>query len=283
MNSVAWQSRKVCRYCNGKIEHVDRQALAQRESVASAPGTNAIAVGEWVLAVLARVGRIGALMAGEAIGIIGLGHVGRRVAHVLAALGAKVMGYDPLLTVWPQGVTKASLVEIMRLPTISLHAALHGDEPFPSAPLITDVSWPAPKEGQLLLNAGRGGLIERQVLLNAAMRGVTLALDAWPDEPFIDAELLSACRLATPHIAGYSALAKVRATEQLLDALTHSDAQPKRSVATLATAGKHGLKTIGDSDSEVVTRWLIDHYDVASDVVALGWGGRVFGTKTSMR
>ncbi len=61
---------------------------------------------------------------------------------------------------------------------------------------------------------------------NAALRELLLrrpdvqaVLDVWEGEPQADAELAELCRIATPHIAGYSLEGKLRGTAQIYQAL----------------------------------------------------------------
>src|SRR5690606_28299706 len=46
-----------------------------------------------------------------------------------------------------------------------------------------------------------------------------VALDVWETEPLVDPALAARCRLATPHIAGYSLDGKLRGTAQIYQAL----------------------------------------------------------------
>ena len=60
--------------------------------------------------------------------------------------------------------------------------------------------------GTLLLNAGRGAVIDNHALAESlALRGdLLVALDVWETEPTIDRTLLDQVAIATPHIAGHS-------------------------------------------------------------------------------
>ena len=201
-------------------EHIDIAALASMGvSFAAAPGVNANAVVEYVLTALAFSGRLEAVVAGGCVGVVGLGYVGRLLCRRIQALGGRVVAFDPLVTKWPSGITRTSLVEVLSQPVVSLHAALHDSIPHGSHHLISAANLSSFSAGQLLINAGRGGLITRDALVALHKKGITLVLDTWPNEPCIDAELLSMTLLATPHIAGYSFEAKALATDSLVGAI----------------------------------------------------------------
>ena len=216
------------------VEHIDQDALeALGICFACAPGSNAITVAEYVLAVLAELEILPRIFAGACCGIIGYGYVGRAVTERLQALGGDVRVWDPLASV-PKELSASSLEEAMRASVVSLHANLHDNQRWPSAGMINrDIATQAP-EGQVFINAGRGGLVTTEALDIFAKQGITLALDTWPDEPNITRDLLSKVKIATPHIAGYSLDAKTRATDQLIAALCGSG-----GITTMTSLGQH--------------------------------------------
>ena len=73
------------------------------------------------------------------------------------------------------------------------------------------------KPGAILLNAGRGPVIDNKALLSwhGERNDVTLLLDVWEDEPVVDRQLAQRVRIGTPHIAGYSLDGKIRGTWML--------------------------------------------------------------------
>lgn len=200
-------------------DHIDKEAL-DRAGIpfASAPGSNANAVVEYVLSAFARLEKLPWILAGGRVGVVGHGQVGSRLAMALDALGAQVQVWDPLVAV-PEPWRATSLQEVLSCPIVSLHAALHETAPWPSRGLIDEEVISDLGSGGLLVNAGRGGLVSSGALAGLADKGWTLVLDTWPEEPHIRGELLARVALATPHIAGYSLDAKVRATDQLVTAM----------------------------------------------------------------
>ena len=69
------------------------------------------------------------------------------------------------------------------------------------------------KPGGLFINASRGGVVcEKELLEKISAGRISAVLDVWNNEPDINRELLEACLLATPHIAGYSLDGKATGT-----------------------------------------------------------------------
>lgn len=252
-------------------DHVDSDALlAAGISVCSAPGANANAVVEWVLAALVQTGVLGDMMTGGTLGIVGLGHVGSRLAQRMRQLGARIIAYDPLRDdSWPADIQQGSLDDVLGQQVVSFHAALHRDPPHPSYRMMHRGNLPkhAPR---LLLNAGRGELVTREALMALHRQGTVLALDTWPDEPHVDPELLNASTIATPHIAGYSAAAKARATDMLVDALVDRFQVPARMIEHTSEArAADTLDTLSDDPKIAVSGWIQAHYPIERDDRAL--------------
>ncbi len=102
------------------------------------------------------------------------------------------------------------LSEFSNLDLICVHAALTHTGPNPSYHLLDAHFLQRQKPGCILLNAGRGALINSQALLKQPH--LQLCLDVWENEPQIDLKLLTRALIATPHIAGYSREAKFSAS-----------------------------------------------------------------------
>ena len=204
-------------------DHIDPRYLSERGiKLANAAGCNAGAVADYVLDAIYQCQRLESLISGATVGLVGYGAVGRHLAARLGMLGGKIKVYDPYVKSTEAGVTLCALPEVLGCSIVSLHAALHKDQPHPSAQMIdnTAVSYISPDA--LFINAGRGGLVTEEALHRLADKGVTLVLDTWPDEPSVSQELLSRAALATPHIAGYTRTAKSNATDFLIEPLVRA-------------------------------------------------------------
>ena len=204
-------------------DHIDTRYLSERGiKLANAAGCNAGAVADYVLDAIYQCQRLESLISGATVGLVGYGAVGRHLAARLSMLGGKIKVYDPYVKSAEAGVTLCALPEVLGCSIVSLHAALHTDQPHPSAQMIdnTAVSYISPDA--LFINAGRGGLVTEEALHRMADKGVMLVLDTWPEEPSVSQELLSRATFATPHIAGYTRTAKSNATDFLIEPLVRA-------------------------------------------------------------
>jgi erythronate-4-phosphate dehydrogenase len=85
----------------------------------------------------------------------------------------------------------------------------------------------------VVINAARGPVVDTPALIQALRSDqVTDAvIDCWEGEPAISTELLQLAKIATPHIAGYSAEGKLRATAMALHAIDSRIDMPLPPVA----------------------------------------------------
>ena len=204
-------------------DHIDSRYLSERGiKLANAAGCNAGAVADYVLDAIYQCHRLESLINGATVGLVGYGAVGRHLTERLSELGGKVKVCDPFISSTEAGVTLCALPEVLGCSIVSLHAAMHNDQPHPSAQMIDNTAVGYISPDALFINAGRGGLVTEKVLYSLADRGVTLVLDTWPDEPSVSRELLSRAAFATPHIAGYTRTAKSNATAFLIEPLSRA-------------------------------------------------------------
>jgi D-3-phosphoglycerate dehydrogenase / 2-oxoglutarate reductase len=211
------------------IDNVDLRAASSRGvAVLYAPGAGARPIAEGALALmLAAAKRLRALgelvshgrwderyehpgldLHGATLGIVGLGRIGGEVAALAGALGMRVLAYEPspraeVLEMVPQ-VQLVKLAELMRsADVISLHCDLNdATRGIIDAGLLAQV-----KQGAILVNVARGGVIENeQMLLDALDSGrlSAVALDVYSREPpEHGSALLSDPRvICTPHSIG---------------------------------------------------------------------------------
>lgn len=206
-------------------DHVNTAWLEQQGiGFASAPGSNANSVAEYLAAaLLVTAAKLGRTLQGSTLGIVGAGNVGSRVAHVGRALGMQVLLNDPPLARASGDPRYRPLDELMTADVISLHVPLTQ-----SGPDATEHLWDAGritkmKRGSLLVNTSRGAVVDGPALHAALVAGHCsgAVLDVWEHEPAIDAGLLGHVLLGTPHIAGYSLDGKINAARMMFDALVH--------------------------------------------------------------
>lgn len=204
-------------------DHVDSNWL-QRAGIAfiAAPGCNARAVVEYVLSACCRLTRDRGLdLAGARVGIVGMGNVGGALYRQLDALGIRCLGYDPLIPPDRYPVLCDDLDAVLQCDVVCLHTPLTRDGAHPTWHLLGRERLAALRRDAVLVNAGRGAAVDNAALLQVLEERPQLAavLDVWEGEPAIDSALARQVALATPHIAGYSALGKARGAQRVFAAL----------------------------------------------------------------
>ncbi len=201
---------KLCSYgvklialrCAG-FNNVDLAAAAGRITVVRVPEYSPHAIAEHTLALMLCLNRrvhraflrtregnfslngfLGFDMYGKTVGVIGTGRIGRTVISVLKGLGMNVLAYD----VYPNeqaakdlGFTYASLDEIYGASdVITLHCPLTKETEY----MICDESIAKMKDGVMIINTGRGKLINTRHLIEGLIsRKVGFAgLDVYEEE-----------------------------------------------------------------------------------------------------
>lgn len=201
------------------IDHVDTAWLNQAGiAFANAHGANAKAVAEYVICCVAALRQQGLLCQPSLrAGVIGVGHVGSQVVKKLEIVGFEVWQNDPPKQQQDSNFISVPLGEFHDLDLICLHTPLTKTGAYPTFHLIEKNFLQRQKPGTVLLNAGRGAVINSNDLLLSGSHLIT-CLDVWEHEPNINLNLLRRTTLATPHIAGYTLAAKVRGTTMLYHA-----------------------------------------------------------------
>lgn len=138
-------------------------------------------------------------LAGKTMGIIGYGRIGQKTAEIARALGMEVLAYSR--TPKPEGTFVDLDTLLARSDVVSLHCPL-----FPQTrELINRERIAKMKDGAILINTARGGLLEEQAVADALAEGKLRAvgLDVATVEPIQkDNPLLSAPNcVITPHMA----------------------------------------------------------------------------------
>jgi len=142
------------------------------------------------------------------LGIVGLGRIGKRMAHVSRNVFKRVIAFDPHIIDgdFPAFVERVgTLAEIARdAQVVSIHTPLNGE----TRGMIDRRFFAEGKGGSYLVNTARGAVVKLPDLLAALDAGVLagVALDVLPEEPIPrDSPLLSHPRaILTPHAAFYS-------------------------------------------------------------------------------
>lgn len=142
-------------------------------------------------------------LAGKTMGIIGFGNIGRAVGQIAKAMGMKVLATGS--RVCQEGLAIGEYVDLDTLlansDVISLHCPLFPE----TAKLINSDTIAKMKDGVLLINNSRGGVLDEQAVADALRSGkiYAAAVDVVSEEPMNPANpLLSAPNcIITPHIS----------------------------------------------------------------------------------
>ena len=195
------------------FEHIDVDYLARNNiGFASAPGSNANSVAEYVVAGLLNVAEKHSIsLHNKSIGIVGVGNVGSRVAEKCTALGMKIYLNDPPLHRQTKNAKYLPIEELYSCDFITLHTPLTFEGIDKTFHLADEGFFKSLKKGCVFFNTSRGGVVNTNALKIADKSGKLQAavLDVWENEPNIDRELLEMVDIGTPHIAGYSLDGKI--------------------------------------------------------------------------
>jgi D-3-phosphoglycerate dehydrogenase len=221
------------------VDNLPLAALSQREiALRTAGGANAQGVAELAIGLMfsairhipladsgIKSGRwprhIGREIHGRTVGVVGYGAIGREVARLAGALGAKVLACDPL----PQAANSDSLVRHVDLEAliaeseiVTLHCPAAADgRPVLSAPQLARC-----RHGAVIVNTARASLVDDKAMIEALNAGqvATYAVDVFNEEPPRELTLVSDPRvIATAHIGGYTEESVDRATTAAVDNL----------------------------------------------------------------
>ena len=180
----------------------------------------------------AKLRRLSALTCG----IVGFGRIGRATARKLSAFGCRLLAHDPFLSGEADGVPCIALDSLLAQSDIVIvHAPL-----LPATHHLIDRDRLAlMRPGGLLINVGRGGVVDTDAVVDALQRGQLSAvgLDVLESEPNVPAALLAQPgAMLTPHVAFSSDASLVelrrRAAEEVVRVLQgHAPKEPRNTPA----------------------------------------------------
>ncbi len=167
----------------------------------------------------------------KTIGIIGFGRIGQYTAKIALGCGMKVLAYDPFvkevdLHIEINGTTGVNV----KLHTVSLENLISNSDVItmhvPGGKMITANEIAKMKQGVILINASRGGVIDETDLLAGLNSGkiAHAALDVFENEPTPNENLLKHSKISlTPHIGAATNEAQerigVELAQKLIEAL----------------------------------------------------------------
>ena len=222
------------------LDHVAMDACRERNiTVCNASGYSNINVAELTIGLMIDVlrnmtklepitrkggtkdGYVGSDLCGKTVGIIGLGAIGSRVAHLLKAFGCNILAVDRGKTA-PDGLDiefcdRETLLKQSDI--VTLHCPLNDK----TRGLIGEKELGLMKESAYLINCARGPVVDDKALVNALKyRKIAGAgLDVFAIEPPLNKETVPVLSLdnvvVTPHIAFATKEAFVRRADIVVD------------------------------------------------------------------
>lgn len=164
---------------------------------------------------------MGSLLATKTVGLIGVGRIGSAVAKLAQAFGARVIGFDPVVSSH-NSVELLSLDEVLNQSDIvSLHVPINDQ----THHIVNASAISRMKPGSIVVNVSRGGLIDESAL-HDALKSQHLsgaALDCFEDEPYSGPLLQLPGVHVTAHMGSYARetrdLMEVEASTNLVNGL----------------------------------------------------------------
>lgn len=166
--------------------------------------------------------KMGSLLSGKTVGIVGLGRVGKRVAGLLEPFGVTTLGYDIFPdTAWAQS-HGVRIVPFDRLLAGSDVVTIHTSRSPDVGPIFGRDELALMKHGAILVDTARGEVLDEDALVESLRDGRLAGayLDVFAKEPYGGPLRELENVLLTPHAGSYAQEARVRmeteAVEQLL-------------------------------------------------------------------
>jgi D-3-phosphoglycerate dehydrogenase len=219
---------------NSAAEHSMAILLAMCRNIPNA--NSSLKSGQWQ-----RAPFTGYELRHRTLGIVGLGKVGGRVALRARAFEMDVLVYDPYISekrAVDCGTRLVSLDELVsKSDVISVHTPLNGE----TGGLITTEHFDKMKEGVLIVNCARGGIINEESMLMALENGKVAgaAFDVWSEEP-PNSEILKKLiahprMLVTPHLGANTFEAQTNvAVDVSREILNLLDGKPMENAVNIA-------------------------------------------------
>ena len=161
---------------------------------------------------------------GKTLGIIGIGRIGTELGKRALAFNMKVLAYDKYIQKSPNA--KFAMVSLDKLLKESDYISLHIPFVKEEGATVKEPDFEKMKNGVIIVNCARGGVIDEQALLKHLNGGKVLAagLDVYGTEPPTFKELITHPKvICTPHIGASTKEGQLRAgkicAEQMLLAL----------------------------------------------------------------
>lgn len=157
----------------------------------------AIRQGDWVRPT-------GGLLGERTIGFIGFGRIGQKVAHYARSFGAKIIAHDPYAA--DKSIAETSFVSMDELLSQADIVSLHIPYTKENHHLVDRAALAKMKDGAILINTARGGLVDEAALANALQSGKlsAAAVDVFEEEPYKGPLATIENIVLTAHVGSYA-------------------------------------------------------------------------------
>jgi D-3-phosphoglycerate dehydrogenase len=214
------------------LDNVDTvQAMKQGITVVNTPHIASTSVAELAIGLLLALARnivsgtitlregkwlkeefMGTEVNGKTLGIVGCGNIGREVKKRALALGMDVLTVDVCVS----GEFVPLDYMLPKADFVSIHVPLSPH----TRHLISTKEFALMKDGVMLINCSRGGVVDEEALYTALLKGKVraAALDVFEQEPPKDSKLLTLGNvIATPHVGAQTVEAQLRTSIQIAE------------------------------------------------------------------
>lgn len=198
---------RVCNVPDYGINEVADHAAAMTLSLARRLNqyTTAIQNAEWKID---RIIRSLPSLSTSTVGLIGAGRIAQAYASRMQAFGCKIIAYDPYMDANIAQQVGISLVSLEELVTQADIVSLHAPLTERTKHILNEDNIAKLKEGAIVINVSRGGLVDEQALAQALHSGKVAGagLDVFETEPLEANSTLRAAPnlILSPHAAFYS-------------------------------------------------------------------------------
>ena len=225
---------KVIARCGVGVDNIDlEQASKNNIYVTNSPNANIISVAELTIGLIIAAARnihlsnnslktgewnrqkfVGTELYDKQLGLIGFGKAANEVAKRLTAFGMKIVFYDPYIEESKHEATKVDLDYLLQTSDV---ISIHVNKTKETQNLIDPEALNMIKEGGIIVNTSRGGIIDEKSLFELVddKKIIFGGLDVYEKEPPVVGEFFSSSNIVTtPHLGASTKEAQLKAGKQ---------------------------------------------------------------------
>ncbi len=225
---------KVIARCGVGVDNIDlEQASKNNIYVTNSPNANIISVAELTIGLIIAAARnihlsnnslktgewnrqkfVGTELYDKQLGLIGFGKAANEVAKRLTAFGMKIVFYDPYIEESKHQATKVDLDYLLQTSDV---ISIHVNKTKETQNLIDSEALNMIKEGGIIVNTSRGGIIDEKSLFELVddKKIIFGGLDVYEKEPPVVGDFFSSSNIVTtPHLGASTKEAQLKAGKQ---------------------------------------------------------------------